>query len=59
MWGDSDGASDDGCDSTYHGRSPFSEPETRAVVEYAEKIFPEEQRRADPEGSIDEALGEG
>eukprot|EP00580_Thalassiosira_gravida_P007911 CAMPEP_0201634714 /NCGR_PEP_ID=MMETSP0493-20130528/7532_1 /ASSEMBLY_ACC=CAM_ASM_000838 /TAXON_ID=420259 /ORGANISM="Thalassiosira gravida, Strain GMp14c1" /LENGTH=763 /DNA_ID=CAMNT_0048106595 /DNA_START=92 /DNA_END=2383 /DNA_ORIENTATION=+ len=58
-WGDQDGASDDRCDSTYHGRGPGSEPETRAVVDYAKEIFPEEQgRRDDPEGSMNVAFGE-
>mmetsp|Transcript_12133 Transcript_12133/g.26190 ORF Transcript_12133/g.26190 Transcript_12133/m.26190 type:complete len:737 (+) Transcript_12133:149-2359(+) len=58
-WGDQDGASDDSCDSTYHGRGPGSEPETRAVVDYAKEIFPEEQgRRDDPEGSTNVAFGE-
>ena len=59
MWGDLDGASDDECDSTYHGRSPHSEPETRAVVEYAKDLFPAEQRKDNPEGNMDVPLGEG
>jgi len=57
-WGDLDGASKDPCDSTYHGRSPNSEPETRAVVEYAQRIFPVGQRKDDPEGDMNVPLGE-
>lgn len=59
MWGDLDGASDYECDNTYHGRFPESEPETRAVVEYAKLLFPEDQRKEDPEDEIDIPLGEG
>lgn len=59
MWGDQDGASDDECDSTYHGKKPESEPETKAVVNYAKSIFPKGQRRDDPEDSLEEGFGEG
>lgn len=44
QWGDQDGASNEPCDSIYHGESPLSEPETQAVVKYAREIFPPEQR---------------
>jgi hypothetical protein len=59
MWGDENGASPNPCDSTYHGRSAHSEPETRAVVEYARNLFPEGQRKDDPEGDRDVPYGEG
>ena len=48
MWGDRDGASNDPCDSDYHGDYPESEPETQAVSNYARALFPEGQRRSDP-----------
>mmetsp|Transcript_16674 Transcript_16674/g.36049 ORF Transcript_16674/g.36049 Transcript_16674/m.36049 type:complete len:706 (+) Transcript_16674:334-2451(+) len=55
-WGNTDGASPDPCDNEYHGRSPHSEPETQAVVNYAQDLFPEEQRK-DP-ADINVELGE-
>jgi carboxypeptidase T len=57
-WGDLNGASSDPCAETYHGPSPESEPETRAVSEYAKRLFPEGQRKADPEGEKDVPFGE-
>jgi len=60
MWGELKGAntSGDECDNTYHGRNPFSEPETNTVADYAKQLFPAEQRRDDPEGSMDVAFGD-
>lgn len=57
-WGETkNGASSsDPCDSNYHGSSPISEPETQAVVNYAQDLFPEEQRK-DP-ADINRELGE-
>jgi len=57
-WGDRNGASSDPCANDYHGTSANSEPETRAVVEYAKKLFPEDQRKDDPEGQMSAAFGE-
>ena len=53
IWSDPDGSSSDECSNTYHGQSPFSEPEVRAVVEYAKALFPEGQRKPDPEANMD------
>ena len=37
MWGyDNEGSSNDGCDETYRGTAPFSEPETQAVRDFVE-----------------------
>jgi hypothetical protein len=58
MWGDRNGASSDPCADDYHGPSANSEPETQAVVEYAKKLFPEDQRKQDPEGQMSTAFGE-
>lgn len=58
FWGDRDGASDDPCDSDYHGRSAESEPETQAVVNYAKALFPEGQRKSNPMASMNDAAGE-
>jgi len=57
-WGDRNGASSDPCANDYHGTSANSEPETQAVVEYAKKLFPEDQRKDDPEGEMKTAFGE-
>ncbi|KAL7452892.1 hypothetical protein ACHAWC_007767 [Mediolabrus comicus] len=59
MWGQTIGSSSDPCKLTYHGPSPNSEPETQALVNYARKLFPEGQRKKDPEKQKDEAFGEG
>jgi carboxypeptidase T len=61
MWGNSDdgASSSDPCADTYHGPAAESEPETRAVSEYAKRLFPEGQRKADPEGEVDVPFGEG
>jgi len=58
MWGDQAGASNHPCASDYHGPSAESEPETRAMVEYAKKLFPESQRRSNPEEHLHEPFGE-
>ncbi len=57
-WGDLNGSSSDPCADTYHGPSAESEPETKAVSEYAKQLFPEGQRKADPEGETDVPFGE-
>lgn len=57
-WGDLAGASNDPCANDYHGPSAESEPETRALVEYAKRLFPEGQRKNDPEGEMDVPFGE-
>ena len=37
MWGyDNSGSSNDGCDETYRGTGPFSEPETQAIRDFVE-----------------------
>jgi len=56
QWGNRNGASSDPCESDYHGPSPHSEPETQAVVNYAQNLFPEEQQK-DP-ADIDVERGE-
>ncbi len=58
IWGDRNGASNDPCANDYHGPSPNSEPETQAVVEYAKKLFPEGQRKDNPEEEMNTAFGE-
>jgi len=60
MWGhlDDGASSDDPCNGMYHGPSAESEPETRAVSEYAKRLFPEGQRKTDPEGEVDVPFGE-
>jgi len=49
-WGLNSGSSNNPCDQTYRGLSPASEPEVQAIVNYCESIFPEGQRKSDPEG---------
>ena len=58
LWGDKSGASDNPCSDSYHGDGPNSEVETQTLVKYAMRVFPEEQRRSDPEKQLDEPLGE-
>jgi hypothetical protein len=60
FWGDlTDGAaSDNPCDSDYHGQSAESEPETQAISDYAKRLFPAGQRKDDPEGDKNVAFGE-
>jgi len=37
MWGyDNEGSSNDGCDETYRGSGPFSEPETQVIRDFVE-----------------------
>ena len=60
-WGRPDGSSDRPCDGDYRGTRPHSEPETRAIVDYARRLFPAGQRRDGAVGGVadDAALGEG
>ncbi|KAL7434819.1 hypothetical protein ACHAXM_004350 [Skeletonema potamos] len=58
LWGDEVGSSSDSCSDEYHGSGTNSEPETQAVVNYANRIFPESQRRSDPEGQMNDPLGD-
>lgn len=58
MWAFQDGSSDDPCESDYHGTRGESEPETKALADYARNLFPEGQRKTDPEGQKDVAFGE-
>ena len=58
LWGDDFGASSDPCSDAYHGSQPNSEPETQAVVNYAMRVFPESQRRSNPEKQMNEPLGD-
>ena len=53
-------ASSDPCHpNTFHGRSPFSEPETKAIRDYATRLFPADQRKENPQKSVNVPLGEG
>jgi Zinc carboxypeptidase len=54
-WGLSTGSSADKCSDTYRGTAPASEPEVKAIVEYCKSIFPESQRKADPEAQKEAA----
>lgn len=56
--GDRDGASDNPCDSDYHGGSDESEPETQAIVNYMKKLFPASQRKQNPQNDWDEPFDE-
>ncbi|KAK1739285.1 M14 family carboxypeptidase, partial [Skeletonema marinoi] len=58
LWGDESGASSNPCADEYHGTGPNSEEETQALVNYAMRVFPESQRRSDPEKQMDDALGD-
>lgn len=58
FWGDQNGASNYPCAGDYHGPRPASEPETIALVNYAMELFPENQRRANPEAGIHQEFGE-
>lgn len=59
-WGLNSGSSSSPCSETYRGSSPASEPETRAIVNYARSLFPENQRKEDPEGpDLNEPYPEG
>jgi carboxypeptidase T len=58
LWGDKNGASNNPCSDEYHGAAPNSEPETQAVANYANKVFPERQRRSNPEKQMNDPLGD-
>lgn len=47
MWGDDTGSSPDPCASDFRGEGPLSEPESRAVYEYANQLFGDEFKRGD------------
>jgi hypothetical protein len=47
-WGDPTGSSNNKCSETYHGISPGSEPEVKAIIEYTKFIFPAAQQKLDP-----------
>jgi len=47
-WGDLTGSSNNKCSETYHGISPGSEPEVKAIIEYSKSIFPAAQQKLDP-----------
>jgi len=49
-WGLNSGSSNNKCDQTYRGLFAGSESEVQAIVNYCESIFPEGQRKPDPEG---------
>ncbi|MCI0644033.1 MAG: PKD domain-containing protein [Chloroflexi bacterium] len=49
QWGCCGGSSSNQCSDTYRGPSPASEPETQAVQNYVQSIFPDQ--RADPIGA--------
>lgn len=57
-WGLDSGSSNNPCDQTYRGSAPASEPETQAIVNYAETLFPLGQRKADPIREIDAPYNE-
>lgn len=57
-WGMSSGASSNACASDYHGKSPQSEPETKALADYSKDLFPSNQRKTDPWGKRDQPFGE-
>jgi carboxypeptidase T len=48
-WGLDTGSSGDQCAETYRGPEPASESEVQAIVQYCESIFPEGQRKSNPE----------
>ncbi|KAG7343621.1 carboxypeptidase A [Nitzschia inconspicua] len=45
QWGMDDGSSEDACSPFARGSKPASEPETKAVMDYASTIFPSNQRQ--------------
>jgi len=57
-WGLNDGSSSDKCSQTYRGESPGSEPEVQAIVDYCKSIFPESQRKNNPEQQLDQSYSE-
>merc|ERR1719428_541849 len=52
-WGLNSGSSSNKCSETYRGTSPGSESEVKAIVNYVKSIFPEGQRKANPERDLD------
>lgn len=58
MWAHQGGSSNNPCDSDFHGNAPESEPETKALADYARALFPEDQRKNDPEGDKNKPFGE-
>jgi len=57
-WGLNNGSSSNKCAQTYRGQSPGSEPEVQAIVNYCRSIFPESQRKRNPEQQINEPYKE-
>jgi len=57
-WGLNNGSSSNKCSETYRGESPGSEPEVRAIVDYCKSIFPESQRKNNPEQQLDQSYNE-
>mmetsp|Transcript_25309 Transcript_25309/g.38378 ORF Transcript_25309/g.38378 Transcript_25309/m.38378 type:complete len:659 (-) Transcript_25309:98-2074(-) len=57
-WGLNSGSSSNKCSATYRGQSAGSEPEVQAIVDFCEAIFPNEQRKPNPEQQIQQAYGE-
>jgi len=57
-WDAPGGSSTNKCAQTYRGESPASEPETQAIINYCEQIFPAEQRKADPVLNQEKAYAE-
>ena len=51
-WGFGYGSSNDPCSDTYRGPSAASEPEVKAIVNYAKTIFPTDQRKTNPESQL-------
>lgn len=56
-WGGS-GSSGYQCSQVYRGTSPGSEPEVKAIMQYAESVFPESQRKSDPLEDMNEPYPE-
>ena len=47
-WGLNSGSSSDECSETFRGTAAASEPEVKAIIQYARSIFPVGQRKAKP-----------
>ena len=43
LWGYNSGSSSSGCDDTYRGSGPVSEPEALAIVDYVRSTFPDQR----------------
>ncbi|APR85592.1 peptidase M14, carboxypeptidase A [Minicystis rosea] len=52
-----EGASDDPCDQQYHGPSPDSEPETKAIQSYLKSLFPDQRGPLDTDAAPASATG--